>query len=193
MLLDTKMSCLLRGLVGVIFGFFALMLPEITLVTFSGLFLVLVGLGIVVFLFLAITSRTDEAMIWFGLAAVLLVLGVVSFIYAGFVSFLFILIIAAVAIYNGFTDITLALMHPRTKYIVIPAMIICGVALLFVLFYYFPGFEKYLYLSIVGTFALAFGLFSIFLGYYKSDSSEATGSSGFPCASCSTARDNENK
>jgi uncharacterized membrane protein HdeD (DUF308 family) len=193
MLLDSKMSCLLRGLVGVIFGFFALMLPEITLGTFSGLFLVLVGLGIVVFLFLAITSRTDEAMIWFGLAAVLLVIGVVSFIYSGFISLLFILIIAAVAIYNGFTDITLALTHPKTKYIVIPGMIISGIALLFVLFYYFPGFEKYLYLSVVGTFALAFGLFSIFLGYYKSDSSEATGSSGYPGASCPTARDNENK
>ena len=174
-MLDTKLSCLLRGIVGVIFGFFALMLPDITLGTFSGLFLVLIGLGIVVFLFLAITSRSEEAMIWFGIAAVLLVTGVVSFIFAGFISLIFILIIAGVAIYNGFSDITLALTHPKTKYIVIPAMIASGIALLVVLFYYFPGFETHLFLSIVGTFALVFGLFSIILGYYKFDSPAESG------------------
>jgi hypothetical protein len=168
-MLDTKMSCLLRGIVGVIFGFLALIVPEFILGAFSGLFLILVGLGIAVFLFLAITSRNDEALLWFGLAAALLIIGVLSFIFSGFVSILFILIIAAIAIYNGFTDITLALTHPRTKFILIPAMIATGIVFLGILFYYFPYFEKHLYLSIVATFALAFGLFSIILGYYKSE------------------------
>jgi hypothetical protein len=99
----------------------------------------------------------------------LLVVGVLSIIVAGFVAILFILIIAAVAIYNGFTDISLALTHPKTKYILIPAMIIVGFAFLAALFYYFPNFEKNLYLSIVGTFALTFGLFSVMLGFYKTD------------------------
>lgn len=166
---DTKTSCLMRGIIGVIFGFLALMLPDITLGTFYGLFWVLIILGIALFIFLAITAKGDESMLWFGLAAALLVIGVLSIIVAGFVAILFILLIAGVAIYNGFTDITLALEHPKTKYILIPAMIITGFILLGALFYYFPGFEKNLFLSVVGTFALAFGLFSIMLGFYRTD------------------------
>jgi hypothetical protein len=154
---------------GVIFGFLALMLPDITLGTFYGLFWVLIILGIGLFIFLAITAKGDESMLWFALAATLLVLGVLSIIVAGFVAILFILIIAAIAIYNGFTDITLALAHPKTKYILIPAMIIVGFGFLAALFYYFPAFEKNLFLSIVGSFALTFGLFSIMLGFYRSD------------------------
>jgi uncharacterized membrane protein HdeD (DUF308 family) len=184
-MLDAKMSCLIRGVVGVIFGFLALMVPEITLGTFYGFFWILIGLGMALFLFMAITSRSEEAMLWFGLAAALLVIGVISFVFAGFVALLFILIIAGVAIYNGFTDITLALQHPKTKYIVVPGMIIAGFVFLGVLFYYFPGFEKNLFLSVVGTFALIFGLFSIGMGFYKSEgpaeaASLASGSA--PCA-----------
>lgn len=187
------MSCLLRGIVGVIFGFLALMLPEITLGSFYGFFWVLIGLGMAIFLFLAITSRNDEATLWFGLAAVLLVIGVISFLFSAFVTLLFILLIAGIAIYNGFTDITLALTHPKTKYIMIPAMILTGVALLCVLFYYFPGFEKNLLLSIVGTFALAFGLFSIFLGYYKSESPADADPFVSQKAACTFSRNKENK
>jgi uncharacterized membrane protein HdeD (DUF308 family) len=171
-MLDKKTSCLLRGFVGVIFGFLALILPEVMLGTFYGLFWIILGLAIAVFLFLAITAKSDESFVWFGLSAGILLIGVISFFFSGFVALLFILIIAAIAIYNGFTDITLALEHPRTKYFLIPAMIITGIILLGVLFYYFPGFERNLFLSVVGTFALAFGLFSIMLGFYKSEVSE---------------------
>ena len=66
---DTKTSCLIRGITGVIFGFLALMLPDITLGTFYGLFWVLVILGIAIFIFLAVTANGDESMFWFGLAA----------------------------------------------------------------------------------------------------------------------------
>ena len=166
---DTKTSCLIRGIIGVVFGFLALMLPDITLGTFYGLFWVLVILGIALFIFLAVTAKGDESMLWFGLAAALLVIGVISIIFPGFVAILFILIIAGIAIYNGFTDITLALEHPKTKYILIPSMILAGVILLVALLYYFPGFTKNLFLSVVGTFALVFGLFSIMLGFYQSD------------------------
>lgn len=166
---DKKTSCLIRGIIGVIFGCLALMLPEVTLTTFLGLFWLLIILGIVILIFLAITGKGEESMLWFSLAAVLLIVGVLSIIVSGFIALLFILIIAAVAIYNGFTDITLALAHPKTKYILIPAMILTGFALLAILFYYFPGFEKNLFLSIVGTFALAFGMFSVMLGFYRSD------------------------
>jgi hypothetical protein len=166
-MLDTKTSCLLRGIVGVIFGFLALMLPEPVLITFKGLFLILIGLSIALFLFLAITSRSDESMLWFGLSAALLVTGILSVVFSDVVGILFILIIAAVAIYNGFYDITLAMTHPKTKYIVIPAMVLSGVALFCIFYLYFPNFHSSLAISGVGTFAFTFGLFSIGMGYYK--------------------------
>src|SRR5512137_860767 len=168
-MLDTKTSCLLRGVVGVIFGCLALLFPEEVTIGFYGLFWVLIGLGMALFLFLAITARGDESMLWFGLSAALLLTGVISFMVAGFVAVILILAIAAIAIYNGFSDITLALEHPRTKYILIPGMIITAILLLGLLFYYFPSFEKNLFLSVVGTFALVFGLFSIILGFYATD------------------------
>ena len=164
---DTKTSCLMRGIIGVIFGVLALMIPEETKTTFYGLFWVLIILGIALFIFLAITAKGDESLLWFGLAAVLLVVGVLSILLTQFFALLFILVIAAVALYNGFTDITLALTNPTTKYVFIPAMILSGLALIGVLFFYYPGFSKDLVLSVLGTFALVFGLFSILLGFYK--------------------------
>jgi uncharacterized membrane protein HdeD (DUF308 family) len=166
-MLDTKYSCLLRGIVGVIFGFLALIIPEPVIMTFSGLFLILIGLGIALFLFLAITSRSDESMLWFGLSAVLLVIAIISTFLFDIAGILLIVIIAAVAAYNGFFDITLAMSHPKTKYILIPGIIITGVALLCIFYLYFPNFQNHLYISIVGTLAFTFGLFSIGMGYYK--------------------------
>jgi uncharacterized membrane protein HdeD (DUF308 family) len=168
-MLDSKTTCLLRGIVGVIFGFFALLFPEEVTLGFYGLFWILIGLAMVLFLFLAITARGGESMLWFGLSAALLVVGVISFMVTKFVAVVLILIIAAVAIINGFTDITIALEHPKTKYILIPGMIITAIVLLGLLFYYFPGFETNLFLSVVGTFALVFGLFSVILGFYKTE------------------------
>lgn len=168
-MLDSKTSCLIRGIVGVIFGFLALLLPGEVTLGFYGLFWVLIGLAMALFLFLAITARGDESMLWFGLSAALLVIGVLSFMIAGFVAVMLILAMAAIAIINGFTDITLALEHPRTKYLLIPGMIIAAILTLGLLFYYFPNFEKYLFLSVVGTFAMVFGLFSIILGFYETE------------------------
>ncbi|MDD1684420.1 MAG: hypothetical protein LUQ19_00870 [Methanoregula sp.] len=168
-MLDSKTSCLIRGIIGVIFGFLALMVPKVTLDTFYGFFWALLILGMVLFLFLAITGRGEESMLWFGLAALLLIIGLLSIMVRELVEYLFILFIAAMAIYNGFTDITLALDHPRTKYFLIPGMIIAAILILTGLFYYFPGFASYLFLSVVGTFALVFGIFSILLGFYNTD------------------------
>ncbi|OPX64618.1 hypothetical protein [Methanoregula sp. PtaB.Bin085] len=173
-MLDSKTSCLIRGIVGVIFGFLALLIPKEVEAGFYGLFWVLIGLLMVLFLFLAITARGDESMLWFGLSAALLIVGVISIIIQGFVAVMLILAVAAVAIINGFTDITLALEHPRTKYILIPVMIITAILVLALLFYYFPGFESHLFLAVVGTFALVFGLFSVILGFYSSDKSQRT-------------------
>jgi uncharacterized membrane protein HdeD (DUF308 family) len=168
-MLDSKTSCLLRGLIGVIFGCLALLFPAQVTLGFYGLFWILIALAMALFLFLAITARGDESMLWFGLSAVLLVVGVISFMVAGFVALVLILVIAAIAIINGFTDITYALAHPRTKYIFIPGMIVTAILVLAGLFYYFPASEEYLFLSVVGTFALVFGIFSIILGFYITD------------------------
>jgi hypothetical protein len=166
-MLDTKTSCLLRGILGVVFGFLALMLPDPVKFTFSTLFFVLIAIGMAIFLFLAITAKSDGSMLWFGLSAVLLIIAIISTFVVDIAGILLILLIAAVAIYNGFYDITLALTHPKTKYLVIPAMVLSAVALLCIFYLYFPNYRNHLDISIVGTIAFVFGIFSIGMGYYK--------------------------
>jgi uncharacterized membrane protein HdeD (DUF308 family) len=167
--MDTRLSCFLWGIIGVIFGLFTLLYPdpELMLATFYGLFLVLSVLGIVVLLLLAMTSRSDESLVLFGFSAVLLIIAVLSFLAREIVGIIFMMIIAGIAFYNGFTDITLALAHPRTKYFLIPGIFLTGAALLVGLLWYFPAFSKNLVLVILGTFAFVFGLFSIFMGYFQ--------------------------
>jgi uncharacterized membrane protein HdeD (DUF308 family) len=152
-----------------VFGVLALLIPKELLDTFYGFFWALIILGTVLFLFLAITGSSKESMLWFGLSVVLLVIGLVSLLVRELVEYLFIVCIAALAIYNGFTDITLALKHPRTKYILIPGMVIASVLLVTGLFYLFPWFVSYLFLRVIGTFALVFGIFSILLGFYHTE------------------------
>ena len=165
--MDTKLSCYVWGIVGVIFGVLALMFPEQLQLTFYGLFLILIGLAILVFLFLAITSKSDESLFWFGLSAGLLLLAVLSFLAQVIVEIVFLLVIVVIALYNGFTDIVLALRHPRTKYFLIPGMFLIGAALLAVLLRYFPEMSQHLIIVTLGSFAFVFGLFSIIMGYYQ--------------------------
>lgn len=165
--MDTRLSCLIRGIIGVIFGLLALLLPEMMLATFYIIFLALIGLVIVIFMFLAITSKSDESMLWFGLSAGLLILAVLSYMAQFIVEIVFLVSIAVIAFYNGFTDIMLALNHPRTKYILIPGMFILGIALLIGVLWYVPDLSKHLVLVTLGSFAFVFGLFSIFMGYYQ--------------------------
>jgi uncharacterized membrane protein HdeD (DUF308 family) len=156
-------------MIGIVFGLLALLVPDITLASFYALFWVLLAVGIAGFLLLAITSKSDDSMFWFILSAVLLVIGVVSFIAPAVVAIIFLLLIGGVAVYSGFFDITLALTHPKTKYILIPGMFIAGGVLVGVLIWYFPIVLKNLFLSVLGSFALVFGIFSILLGWYIQD------------------------
>lgn len=167
--MDTRLSCFLWGIIGVIFGLFALLFPdpEIMLATFYWMFLIIVILLIAMFLLLAITSKSDESVIWFGFSAGFLILAVLSFLAREIFGILFMLLIAGIAFYNGFTDIALALTHPRTKYILIPGMFLTGVVLLVGLLRYFPMLSQNLVILILGTFAFVFGLFSIFMGYFQ--------------------------
>jgi uncharacterized membrane protein HdeD (DUF308 family) len=170
--MDTKLSCYIWGIVGVIFGMLALLFPEQLQDSFFYLFLVLIGVVILVFLFLAITSKGEESLFWFGLSAGFLLLVVVSFLVPKIVEIVFLLLIAVIVFYNGFTDIVLALKHPRTKYILIPGMFLSGVALLAVLLRYIPQMSQHLVIITLGSFALVFGLFSIIIGYYQKESPE---------------------
>jgi len=167
--MDTRLSCLIWGTIGVVFGLVALLFPEPLLVTFYGMFLLLAGLTMAIFLFLAITSRSEDSMFWFGLSAVLLVIIVLSFLVQLIVEIIFLLIIAGIAFYNGFTDITLALTHPKTKYILIPGMFIAGVILLAALLWYYPVLYDNLIIVILGNFAFVFGLVSIMMGLYQKE------------------------
>jgi uncharacterized membrane protein HdeD (DUF308 family) len=156
-------------MIGMIFGILAIIVPDITLATFYVLFWILLAVGIAGFLLLAITSKSDDSVFWFILSAVLLVIGAVSFFAFDIVAIIFLLLIAGVAVYTGFFDITLALTHPKTKYILIPGMFIAGGLLLGVLIWYFPVVLHNLFLTVLGTFALVFGFFSILLGWYIQD------------------------
>jgi hypothetical protein len=179
--MDTKLSCIVWGITGVIFGLLALLFPdsEMMLTTFYVIFLLLTGLVIAVFLFLAITSASDESLFWFGLSAGLLVLAVLSFLAQQFFAIIFLLVIVGIACYNGFTDITLALTHPRTKYFLIPGMFIAGIVLLAALLWYFPERADNLVIAIIGTFAFVFGLFSILMGYFQKEGPHQSGA-GIP-------------
>jgi uncharacterized membrane protein HdeD (DUF308 family) len=164
--MDTKMSCLIQGVIGIIFGLLAILVPDITLATFYALFWLLLAVGIAGFLLLAITSTSDDSMFFFMLSAGLLIVGAVSFFAPFVVAIIFLLLIAGIAVYAGFSDITLALTHPKTKYILVPGMFIAGGVLLGGLIWYFPIVLNNLILTVLGTFALVFGLFSILLAWY---------------------------
>ena len=168
-IMDTRLSCFVWGIIGVVFGLLALMFPdpEMMLTTFYVLFLVLIGLVIAVFLFLAITSKTDESMFWFSLSAGLLILAVLSFLAQLIFAIIFLLIIAGIAFYYGFTSITLALPHPKTKYVLIPGMFIAGIVLLAARLWYVPVLSYNLVIVIIGNFAFVFGLFSLLMGYFQ--------------------------
>jgi len=173
-MLVLKTTCLLRGIAGGIFGFFALFFPVDVKLGFDVLFWTLIDHAIVLFLLLAITARINGSIVWFGLSAALFGIGVISIMVPKFVAVVLIQIIAAAAIVNGFTDIALALWHPITKYLRINGIIIAALILLAIVFFYFPVFRMNRILSVVVTSALVFGLFSIIPGCYKTEETVTT-------------------
>jgi uncharacterized membrane protein HdeD (DUF308 family) len=175
--MELNLSCIIKGTIAIIFGLLALVLPEQTLVTFIGLFWVFIVAGIAIFMFLATTSRSDESTFWFGLALALVLTGVVSLLIQGIVALVFLFIVAGVAFYSGFADITYALEHPKTKYILISGMFLIGTLLLAVLIHFFPvtvtstltmASAVRFVLTALGSFALVFGICSILIGVYPS-------------------------
>jgi len=172
--MDTKFSCLVKGGISVIFGLLALLLPDLTLTTFLALYWLFVIAGIIILLLLATTARGDESLFWFGLSAVLVIVGALSAFAPAIVSIVFLFIIAGAAFYSAFSDITYALEHPKTKYVMLAGMFLVGILLIGVEIRYFPvtGTEiiRNEFLRILGTSALVFGLFSILIGVYPTPS-----------------------
>jgi uncharacterized membrane protein HdeD (DUF308 family) len=164
--MDTKLSCYILGVLGIVFGLLAILVPGVTLATFYTLFWVIDVAGIVLFLVIAITSRADESMMWFVMSAVLLIIGAFSFFVPGVVALILVFVITAVAAYAGFSNIMIALTQPKSKYFLVPGMFIAAILLLAGFYYYAPFLLADLILSIVGSFCLIFGIFSLLIGRF---------------------------
>lgn len=164
--MDAKLSCLVKGLIGIIFGGLALLVPELILDTFNALFLVLVGLGLIICIFLAITSHSEGSLFWFLSGTVLMIAGIVSLIFQDLVALLFLIAVAALAFYSGLEGILLALTRPRSKYYLIGGTFVIALLLLILIIIYVPALVYDPILTVLGVFALVFGLFSILMGLY---------------------------
>ncbi|MEN6444343.1 MAG: hypothetical protein ABFC71_11420 [Methanoregula sp.] len=167
--MDAKLSCLIKGLIGVVFGSVAILVPDLTLTTFLAVFWVLVAAGVLVCIFLAITSPGEESLFWFIFATGFLVMGVVSFIFTWVVAILFLLAVAALAFYSGYSGISLALAKPKTKYFLIGGTFVVGILFLIFMFRYVPAMTGNPILLVIGIFALVFGVLSILMGWSISD------------------------
>jgi uncharacterized membrane protein HdeD (DUF308 family) len=163
--MEAKMSCLLNGLIGVIFGGLALVVPGPVLAIFLGIFWVLLVTGIVLCVLIAITSQAEESFFWFFCAAVLLIIGIVSTVFQNLIALLFVLAIAVLAFYAAYSGISLALTRPRSKYYLVAGAIVSSLVLLGFFIYYVPAMSATLVMTVVGTFSFVFGLFAILMGF----------------------------
>lgn len=163
--MDAKLSCLLKGLIGVIFGGLALTMPGPLLAFFLGIFWIILVTGIVLCVLVAITSPAEESFFWFICSAVLLLVGIVATIFPDSIALLFVIAIAVLAFYAAYSGISLALSRPKSKYYLVGGVIAASLVLLGVLVWYVPAATNYIIMTIVGTFAFVFGLFAIIMGF----------------------------
>lgn len=162
--MDAKLSCLLKGLAGVIFGGLALVVPGPVLAFFTGIFWVLLIAGIIICALIAITSLTDESLFWFLCSAALLVIGIIEMLFPSSLSFVFVLAIAVLAFYAGYTGISCALTRKETKHYLVGAVIASSVILLYIFLTFVPAMRSFIVMTVVGTISFVLGLFAIFIG-----------------------------
>jgi len=168
--MDAKTSCQLKGLAGVIFGGLALVVPGSLLAFFTGIFWILLITGIVLSILIAISSPADESFFWFLCAVGLLVVGIVELIFPDSLSFIFILAVAFLAFYAGYTGIACALTHEKTKKYLVGGVFAASAILLYVFLTYVPSMQSYLVMTVVGTISFVLGLFAILMGVTVKDS-----------------------
>ncbi|HVP95968.1 hypothetical protein [Methanoregula sp.] len=162
--MDAKTSCQLKGLVGVIFGGLALVMPGPVLAFFTGIFWILLIAGMILCILIAITAHSDESIFWFLCAAALLVIGIAEMIFPSVLSFIFVLAVAVLAFYAGYTGISCALTRSETKYYLVGAVIASSIILLFVFLTFVPSMRSFLVMTVVGTISFILGLFAVFIG-----------------------------
>lgn len=167
--MDAKLSCLLKGLIGVIFGGLCLVAPGPVLAFFLGIFWILLITAIVFCILIAITSHAEESFFWFLVSAVLLIIGIVSTVFPDSISLILALAVAVLAFYAGYSGISLALTRPKSKYLLIGGVIVSSIILLYLFLTYISSMSSYLILTVVGTFALVFGLFAVIMGLYMKE------------------------
>ena len=169
--MDAKISCLVKGLIGVIFGSLALLVPGPILFAFSTIFNVLIVIGVVICIFLAITSHSEGSLFWFLAGTALMIVLICSFFFYNLAGIIFIVAIAALAFYSGIEGILLALTRPRSKYYLIGGAFVFAILLLIVITMYVPSIIPnndliLTVLAVLGAFSLVFGLFSILMGWH---------------------------
>ncbi|MCX6681716.1 MAG: hypothetical protein NTY71_01845 [Methanoregula sp.] len=164
--MDTKLACLIQGVIGVFFGLLALLLPDITLTTFLAFFWLLLIGGVLVLLFLAITAKSEESIFFFMISAALVFVGVGSFFFHGIVAIIFLLIIAGYAFYTGFAGIRLALAQPKTKYLLIAGMFAIDLLLIAGIIRYIPMLTQNPVMMVLGVTSFVFGIFLILMGWH---------------------------
>ena len=103
--MDAKLSCLIYGLVGVIFGGLALTVPDSVLYLFIRVFWLLLVLGIIMCVLIAISSSPEESFFWFPCSAALLVVGIVSAFFPNTLALIFVLVVAVLAFYAGYSGV----------------------------------------------------------------------------------------
>ncbi len=162
--MDAKLSCLLKGLAGVIFGGLALMVPQQVLAFFTGIFWILLITGILICILIAITSPAEESLFWFLFSAGLLLIGIIETLFPQSLSLIFVLAVAILAFYAGYTGISCALTRTRSKYYLVTGVIASSVILLYVFLTYVPAMRSFIIMTVVGTISFVLGLFAIFMG-----------------------------
>ncbi|MGA2104685.1 hypothetical protein [Methanoregula sp.] len=162
--MDAKLSHLLKGLTGVIFGGLALVVPAQVLAFFTGVFWILLIGAFILCIIIAITAHADESIFWFLCSAALLVIGIVEMLFPETVSLIFVLVVALLALYAGYTGIMYALTRPHSKYLMVIAAIASSVVLFLVFITYVPAMRSFFIMTVVGTISLVLGLFAILMG-----------------------------
>jgi uncharacterized membrane protein HdeD (DUF308 family) len=170
--MDAKVSCLVQGLISVIFGGLALIVPDPLLGLFLRIFWFLVIAGIVIFGFLAITSPGEESFFWFILSFGLIIIGIGSVVFSALTRIVFVLAIAVLALYIGYTGIAVALTRPRSKYFLLASVIVSVFVLLVIFFSYVPLLGTNPVMTVVGTILLVFGFFTLLLGLHMKEGTD---------------------
>jgi uncharacterized membrane protein HdeD (DUF308 family) len=174
--MDAKMSCQLKGLAGVIFGGLALVVPGPVLAFFTGIFWILLVTGLLLCILMAISSTLEESLFWFICAAVLLICGIVEALFSSLVSFIFVLAVAVLAFYAGYTGIACALNRRQVKYYLVGSVVAASLILLFIFLTYIPAMRTYPVMTVIGTISFVLGLFAIAMGITVKEAEEVPAS-----------------